>query len=84
MPTIVRQNGFRVMIHTDDHAPPHVHCYRANRLVVINLDDLSVRDREHADERDVRTALRIVQQHLERLHEAWREFHGEGEFGANR
>ena len=77
MPTIVRQNGFRVMIHTDDHAPAHVHCYRGRRLVVVNLADLSVRDREHATNQDVRVALRIVREHWGLLRQMWRAIHGE-------
>lgn len=77
MPTLVRQNGFRVMIHTDDHAPAHVHCYRGKKLVVVTLADLSVRDRQHASNRDVQVAVRIVEQHRDRLLQAWRDCHGE-------
>ena len=76
MPTIVRQDGFDVMIHTDDHAPPHVHCYGENAVVVIELDSLRVRRRKGSD-RDVRVARAVVEQHQALLQQAWRQIHGE-------
>ena len=76
MPTLIRQNGFQVMIHTGDHRPAHVHCYRGTRLVKVQLSDLTVLFRRHATERDVREAVRIVQEHQELLRQSWRDIHG--------
>lgn len=77
MPTLVRQNGFQVMIHTDDHRPAHVHCYRDGRLVAVRLSDLSVVKLRRASRRDISDALQIVAEHHDRLAQAWREIHGE-------
>ena len=77
MPTIVRQAGFRVMVHTSDHAPAHVHCYRGKRLIKVRLSDCLILFREHASDRDIKVALKIVRQHRGRLLKAWRTIHGE-------
>ena len=37
MPTIYRQNGFEVMIYTNDHRPAHVHIFKADGEVLIYL-----------------------------------------------
>ena len=76
MPTILRQDGFDVMIHTDDHDPPHVHCYGADAVVVVELETLRIRRRRGSD-RDVRTARNVVERNRDRLLKAWRKFHGE-------
>ena len=64
------------MIHTGDHRPAHVHCYRGSRMVKVQLSDLSVLFRRHASDRDVTEAVRIVAEHRELLRRAWKEFHG--------
>ncbi|WP_029029992.1 DUF4160 domain-containing protein [Salinarimonas rosea] len=38
MPTVMRLDGMRVMIHTEDHAPAHVHVFRAEDYAVIVLN----------------------------------------------
>ena len=76
MPTILRQDGFAVMIHTDDHAPPHVHCYGENAVVVIELESLNVRRRKGSD-RDVQVARAIVEEHRALLLREWERIHGE-------
>ena len=77
VPTFIRQNGFEVMIHTDDHSPAHVHCYRGRRLVKVRLNDLTAYHRTHATDRDVNEALRIVAEHRDLCWEAWRQIHGD-------
>ncbi|MEG5035208.1 DUF4160 domain-containing protein [Microcoleus sp. AT3-D2] len=37
MPTILRKNGFRVVIYFDDHLPAHVHVINADSEVKIDL-----------------------------------------------
>jgi len=37
MPTILRKNGFRVVIYFDDHLPAHVHVMNADSEVKIDL-----------------------------------------------
>jgi Domain of unknown function (DUF4160) len=42
MPTGLRQDGFDVMIYTDDHPPAHVHVFKAGEEIIIDLGDESV------------------------------------------
>lgn len=79
MPTIIRQDGFRVMIYPDDHEPPHVHCYRGDSVITVWLGETMATVREasaEAKSTDQRDALRIVNQHRRRLLSEWRKYHG--------
>ncbi|MBM3299308.1 MAG: DUF4160 domain-containing protein [Deltaproteobacteria bacterium] len=42
MPLVVDFHGIRIYIHPFDHAPPHVHVYKADREAVIDLQTLGV------------------------------------------
>ena len=37
MPTILRFRNFRIVIHTDDHSPAHVHALGPGVEVILNL-----------------------------------------------
>jgi Domain of unknown function (DUF4160) len=37
MPTIIKQDGFRVVMYPNDHIPSHVHVYKGGGEVRINL-----------------------------------------------
>ncbi len=80
MPTVIRKNGFQVIIWTDDHPPMHVHVFRAEGELIINLGDeqtpATVRDNYGMRRDDVRRALRLVDDNQNLLTEKWREIHG--------
>ncbi len=76
MPTIHRQDGFAVMIYTDDHLLAHVHVWKAGGEVVVNLDDASIREVNDMGRRDVRQAVQIVEENQEPFRRRWREIHG--------
>lgn len=67
MPTVLRQNGFEVMIYTRDRLPRHVHVFRAGTEVIIDIDTLKVRDVIGIRGKDVRTAWGIVAENQEFL-----------------
>lgn len=82
MPTIHRQDGFRLVIYTKDHTPAHVHCRRGDAVVVVNLPtadtpatlrSFNARSK-HADLAD---AVRIVNENQLKLRDAWRFYHGD-------
>ncbi len=77
MPTVIQQAEFRDMVHSSDHPPAHVHCYRGKKLIKVKLADFAILYREHASDRDVKTAVTIVREHHDRLLKAWRVIHGE-------
>jgi hypothetical protein len=71
MPTVLRQEGFAVMIYTSDHEPKHVHVFKAEGEIIVNLEDLSIRKLRGMNPADVRKALGIVSDHREFLKNEW-------------
>lgn len=79
MPTIVIKNGFRIVIYPDDHLPPHVHVFKSDQEVKINLGDVNLAPsliEVWMNKKDTRKAFELVIENQEILIEAWREIHG--------
>ncbi|MBD1843263.1 DUF4160 domain-containing protein [Cyanobacteria bacterium FACHB-63] len=80
MPTIIREDGFRVVIYLDDHLPSHVHVINAESEVKINLGNDTELPTviEYRGKRSVAIkALKLVISYRSELLEAWRDIHGE-------
>lgn len=79
MPTVLRKNGFRVMIYTKDHEPMHVHIFKQGEIIA-NLGNeetpVSVRENNAMSKKDERAALILVAENQEFLLEKWREIYG--------
>ena len=82
MPTILRENGFRVLVHGPprEHPPPHVHVeHGTSGLVVIRLRSIASPPRVWAAydmlDRDVVRATRLVERHHTAIMQAWRAIH---------
>jgi hypothetical protein len=77
MATVHRENGFEFRIWPNDHAPPHVHAWKAGGMAKIELVDgfgfSKVREMKPVD---VVRAVRIVMENEEKLMQAWEEIHG--------
>ena len=77
MPTIFRQDGFRVMIFPNDHLPPHVHVFKGGAEVRIEMADepivLSVEG--EIGNKDLVKALNLVVDRQCEFLEKWREIH---------
>lgn len=80
MPTIHREGGFRFIVFVDDHEPAHVRVAFAGAMARIMIGDIDHRpvatDPGYMRTRDVRRAVRIVEDQQERFLKAWREIHG--------
>lgn len=76
MPTIIRQNGFDVMIFTNDHQPAHLHVFKARAEVILTLAPVRIRENFRMSRGDVRKAIEIVSNNEELLRQAWRDIHG--------
>ena len=80
MPTILRQDGFEVMIYTQDHHPVHGHVWKAGGEAVFTLfgtgREAPLREVLGMRKKDVREVQRIVNLHLPVLRDAWRRIHG--------
>ncbi|GBQ11318.1 MULTISPECIES: DUF4160 domain-containing protein [Acetobacteraceae] len=78
MPTLLRINGFRVVIYTADHVPMHVHVISADGEAVIEIGRKARLIRAGGmKDKVIQEALVIVQDHAEMLAEAWETIHGE-------
>ena len=80
MPTIIRKDGFQVIIYTEDHLPMHVHVFKAEGELIVNLGDVntavSVRNNFDMSGRNERQALILVGKNQVLLQEKWSEIHG--------
>ena len=75
MPTVLRIHGFDVQIYTRDHEPPHVHCWKGNAELVIDLDPISIRENNGMKKGDARQALAIMVAHQQFLLTEWNKVH---------
>jgi uncharacterized protein len=81
MPTILREQGFRAVIYSNDHLPSHVHVFKGSGEVRIELGDeesdpslMSITGQ--ISDRDVAKALYLVRENQAELLTKWREIHG--------
>lgn len=82
MPTVIRQNGFRIVIYSNDHLPCHVHAIKGDGEVRIDLGCsapptppslMSVMGK--ISDKDVTKALFLVSEHQIELLAKWSEIH---------
>lgn len=81
MPTVYKEDGFRVVIYPNDHLPRHVHVFKAEAEVIIQLgNELELASIEqiygNINSKEVAKALRIVQSNQAKLLVAWKTIHG--------
>lgn len=77
MPTVLRERGFRFMIHSDDHLPAHVHVFSGGNEAIIEFDGpIRIRDNKEFNNRELAIAKLIVRDNLETLTLKWRRIHG--------
>ena len=77
-PTIIREGGFRVVIHTHDHLPPHVHVQKEGKDARVYLTPVALWDSDLTD-RQTRQAVALVRENREILLAKWNEIHGKNE-----
>jgi Domain of unknown function (DUF4160) len=84
MPTIIRVDGFRVVIYPNDHIPAHVHVVKGSGEVRIDLGSIEAEILPSImsisgkiSDKDVVKALRLVAEHQSELLDEWGKIHGE-------
>ena len=75
MPTVLRDHGVEVRIYTRDHEPAHVHCWKDDAELVIELDPIGIRENNGMSQGNARRALAIVAAHQPFLMAEWRRIH---------
>jgi hypothetical protein len=80
MPTIIRKDGFRVVIYPTDHLPPHVHVLKQDGEIRVELSEIAnpriLSIVGNMRDKDVIRALDIVKVNQVELLTVWREIHG--------
>jgi hypothetical protein len=77
MPTVLRQNGFSLMIYTRDHEPMHVHVwYQGNEAVIRFETEIILLEEYGFNRQQIKRAMAIVRQNREFLIAKWREIYG--------
>lgn len=76
MPTIIRERGFRVVIHFNDHPPPHVHVKKSGQQARVGLAPLALWDSD-LKPAETRQAVAIVETNRDTLLVRWRELFGD-------
>lgn len=76
MPTIFVAEGFRFVIHTKDHRPPHVHAMKDGGDAMIDFVSITLLQVAGLGKADAAAALRIVCDHQQELMDAWRRLYG--------
>lgn len=79
MVTVLRADGLRIVIYTNDHQPAHVHVFgdgeaKINLLGPGGTPDLVWADRMTRGE--LRRAMRVVIEHQAALLQRWEDIHG--------
>ncbi len=77
MPTVARQNGFRVVMYPDDHEPIHVHVKKADGEIKVNALTLElILVKGKVSDRDIRKAVEIVAENQQLINQKWGELRG--------
>jgi len=76
-PTILRMNKLRIMIHTDDHHPPHIHVVGPNAGAKIEIDSLQVISSYGFSSKALKRILAFLEKNKPLLIGAWNEIHEE-------
>jgi len=76
MPTVLRRDGFDFVIYFDDHNPPHVHVFKAEGEVKIELDPLTAVGIWRMKRKEVWRAKQITMEQQAYLLDRWREING--------
>jgi hypothetical protein len=81
MPTILRFRGFRIVIFTREHEPPHVHAIRGRDFIVFVLNcragPATERESKGVTRAEQRALLAFVNDNIGVLCEAWRVLRGQ-------
>ena len=78
MPTVLRADGFVIKIHFNDHAPAHVHVFKADGEAVFTLEPVRILRFWRMNRSDLASAKRIVNENQTVLIDSWNRIHGEG------
>ena len=78
MPEIFREQGFKIVIYFNDHEPAHVHVYKGDSEIRIQIKGqckiLSVKG--SISDKEQKKAMKLVTAHQSELFQIWEKIHG--------
>ncbi len=77
MPTVLRVKGYRFVIFTNDHNPPHIHVQHAEGAAKVELEPVSIAEHYQLSRRQLNEIIEIVEENQEFLLGKWQEFQGD-------
>lgn len=81
MPKVVEADGFRVVVWSNDHPPPHVHVFKAEGECLVAIgrpgrEGVSLMKVRGMPFMGVKAALSLVAKHQWAAWQVWRKVHG--------
>lgn len=76
VPTVLRAEGLRCVVHPNDHRPARIHGIGRGWVVVVNLSGPVLREVTGCTEAEARRVLRLVGTQGAVPMEGWRRWHG--------
>lgn len=76
MGTVANYRNVRIVIHSRDHRPPHVHAIAPDAEAVFNLETMELVRVQGFDLKSVTKIRQFIESRREELLEAWHEIHG--------
>ncbi|MCA0458699.1 MAG: DUF4160 domain-containing protein [Chloroflexi bacterium] len=77
MPTVLRVKGYRFIIFTNDHIPPHIHVQHAEGAAKVELDPIRIVEYYQLNRRQLNEIVLIIEENREFLLLKWQEFQGD-------
>jgi hypothetical protein len=80
MPTLLQCRGYRIVIFSNDHGPPHVHVLNDGSATIAvgkGIDDLRVVRANGIPRRMHRVILEQIIEQREAILQAWNDIHGD-------
>jgi hypothetical protein len=74
--TVIVLDGYEVRVFTRDHSPPHVHVYKGDAHMKIDLAPIALVESIGASAREERRAVEVVAHHIDAFLAMWRKYHG--------
>lgn len=71
-----RQHGFDVVIHTNEHGPPHVHVFRGGNTLKAELQPVRIVRNYGFNTRERRRIRALLEEHQALLLREWSRLHG--------
>jgi uncharacterized protein (DUF885 family) len=71
------RNKIRLVIHSRDHTPPHVHIIAPEAEARIAIETLEILEAHGFDRSDLKEFTEFIKERQEKIKEKWDEIHGE-------